>query len=100
MDALAQFLLVAALVEAVVQGIKPIYEKQEGKAWSIDPIIALVLSELVCISFSIDLFSAVGLETDIPYVGSVLTAIPFSRGANVVHDLIEMVRGAYLNIKA
>lgn len=85
-DILSQLLLVALLIEAIVTNIKPIYDKTKG--WQIDIILTLILSIVICVLVRIDLFALVGIPMILPYVGSVLTGIIVSRGANAVHDLI------------
>lgn len=85
-----QILLIATFVEALIQTVKPIYDKEKG--WNIDIIVALVLGVAVCLVTGIDLFTVVGLDPVVPYVGSVLTGILISRGANVAHELIALIQ--------
>jgi len=83
-----QLIIVAILVEAIWENIKMIWEN--GKA-SIDRIGALVIGILVCVLTSVDIFPIVNIPIAIPIVGSVLTGIIVSRGANFVHDLLEKI---------
>jgi hypothetical protein len=85
-----QILLIAAFVEALVQTIKPVYDKEKG--WNVDILVALAIAEVVCVGFGVDLFDAAGIKAVVPYLGSVLTGILLSRGANVVHEIIQIVR--------
>lgn len=83
-----QLIIVAILVEAIWENTKMIWEN--GKA-SIDRIGALVIGILVCVLTSIDIFSIVNIPIAVPIVGSVLTGIIVSRGANFVHDLLKKI---------
>lgn len=86
---LEQVLTIAILVEAVVTGIKPIYDKTKG--WNLDMLWSLVGGILVCVLSGVDIFKAVQIPLAVPYVGSVLTGIIASRGSNIVHDLIKLL---------
>ena len=83
-----QLIVVSILVEAIWDNCKMIW--QNGKV-SIDRIGALFFGILICAVANIDIFPIVGLTISIPVIGSVLTGIIVSRGANFVHDLIEKI---------
>ena len=85
-----QLVIVAILVEAVWDNFKMIW--QNGK-FSIDRIGALLISIFICLIAKVDIFPIVGLSVSIPYVGSILTGIITSRGANFVHDLFKKLKG-------
>lgn len=86
----SQILIVAILAEAIWENCKMIWQK--GKV-SIDMIGSLIISILVCVLTSVDVFPLVGFDLAIPYVGSVLTGIIVSRGANIVHELFSKIKG-------
>lgn len=86
----AQLVIVAILIEAIWENIKMIW--QNGK-FSIDKIGSLVISILICILAKIDIFSIVNLSIMVPVIGSILTGIIVSRGANFVHDLFNKISG-------
>lgn len=86
----AQLVIVAILVEAIWENIKMIY--QSGKI-SISMIGSLVISILLCVLTGIDIFPIVGLTISVPIIGSVLTGIIVSRGANFVNDLFAKLKG-------
>lgn len=92
----AQLVIVAILVEAIWENIKMVY--QSGKV-SISMIGSLVISILLCTLASIDIFPIVGLTISVPIVGSVLTGIIVSRGANFVNDLFTKLKGGSLDGK-
>lgn len=86
----AQLVIVAILVEAIWENIKMVY--QSGKL-SISMIGSLVVSILLCTIANVDIFPVVGLNISIPIIGSVLTGIIVSRGANFVNDLFTKLKG-------
>lgn len=86
----AQLVIVAILIEAIWENLKMVW--QNGK-FSIDKIGALVISILICILAKIDIFPIVNLSISVPVIGSILTGIIVSRGANFVHDLFNKISG-------
>lgn len=84
-------ILVAFLVESLIQTLKPIYDKETG--WNMDKIISVFVGILVCLVTNVDLFTELGFMVSIPYLGSVLTGVIASRGSNFVHDILKFVQG-------
>lgn len=87
MESLLLILVVAVLVEAVWENLKMVW--QSGKL-NVNMIGSLVVSILIAILTKIDIFGALGITINV-YVGSALTGIIISRGANFVHDLLTKV---------
>ena len=87
MEKFLTILTVAILVEAIWENLKMIW--QEGKL-NIDRIGSLIVSILVALFTKINVFSVLGISINI-YVGSVLTGIVISRGANFFHDLLTKI---------
>lgn len=85
----AQLIIIAILIEAIWENIKMIW--QNGK-FSIDKLGSLILSIVICILTKADIFPIVGISIVIPIIGSVLTGIIVSRGANFVHDLFAKIQ--------
>lgn len=95
-DTFWQLLVVALLIEAIVNNLKPLWDKTKG--FQIDNVISLVLAIAVCVLVGADLFALVGLPMIVPYVGSVLTGIIVCRGANTVHELIQAITIKRINM--
>ena len=91
---MAQIIIVAILAEAIWENCKMIWQK--GK-FSISMLGALIVSILVCVLTGADIFPLVGLNISVPFVGSVLTGIVASRGANFVSDLFTRLKGGATN---
>ena len=92
----AQLVIVAILVEAIWENCKMIWQK--GK-FSISMVGSLVVSILVCVLTKADIFPMVGLNITVPIVGSILTGMVVSRGANFVNDLFEKMKGGKVSGK-
>jgi hypothetical protein len=100
MDALnslnvGQLAIVAFFVEALIQTLKPLYDKKTG--WNKNGLFSLVIGITISVLTSVDLFKQVGLTIPFPNVGSVLTGIIASRGSNVFHDVFKVVQNQAVN---
>lgn len=93
-----QVLLVAFLVESLIQTIKPIYDKEKG--WNKDALIALIVGVGLCLLVNVNLFKIANLtlyprdELVNNYIGIVLTGLIASRGSNLAHDAFKFVQNA------
>ena len=75
----------AIIVEGIVEYFKTIFN--DGKLAF--PIIgAIVLGIVVSVAYGLDILAGLGLETQVPYLGNLLTGIMISRGSNYVSDLL------------
>lgn len=94
MEALLVLVVVAVLIEAVWEALKPVFgklvDKLQERGVPVDRIASLVIAMGVCLGIGarVDLFALLGLTLCIPYLGLILTAIILARGSNFVHDLI------------
>lgn len=89
MDNFLQIMVIALLAETIWENLKMVW--QEGKV-NIDRIGALVVSVLISVATQLDVFSILNFGIVIPFVGSFLTGILISRGANVIHDLLNKIQ--------
>ena len=76
----------AILIEGIVTYTNQ-FLIQENFCWQM--ALSLILGIIVAVAYKLDLPSYFNLESDIPYVGCVLTGILLSRGSNYVFDLIK-----------
>lgn len=104
MNELTIIFIVAFIVEAVWQAIKPLWparlrmlEKERGVP--VDAIGCLLISVLLCFGANVDLLNLVGVPMSIPYVGIILTALLIHRGSNFLHDVIAGINGIVQNNK-
>ena len=85
----AQLIIVAILIEAIWENLKMIWKDKKVNA---NMIGVLIVSIIVSVLTKIDIFPIVGLTIVAP-VGSILTGIIVSRGANFVNDLFKKLNG-------
>ena len=83
-----QIIVIALLAETIWENLKMIW--QEGKL-NVDRIGALIVSIVVSMATQLDVFAILNFGIAIPFVGSFLTGILISRGANVIHDLLNKI---------
>lgn len=86
----AQLIIIAILVEAIWENLRMIWDKNK---LNINMLGSLLLAMTLCTIFKVDAFPIIGLSTNIPVIGSLLTGIIVSRGANAVNDLFKKVKG-------
>lgn len=86
----AQLILIAILVEAIWENLKMVWQE---KKLNVNMLGSLLLSILICLLAGLDIFNIVGIELALPVVGSLLTGIVVSRGANFVNDLFSKLQG-------
>ena len=78
------------IITVLVEGIITYFNKffVSGSApWQM--IFSLVLGIVVAIAYKFDLPRYLNMESNIPYVGCILTGILISRGSNYIYDLIS-----------
>ena len=82
----AQLIIIAILVEAIWENLKMIWDKNK---LNINMLGSLLLSMIICVLAQINIFKIVGIELIVPVIGSLMTGIIVSRGANFVNDLFS-----------
>ena len=83
-----QIIVIDLLAETIWENLKMVW--QEGKV-NVDRIGALLVSVLVSMATQLDVFAILNFGIAIPFIGSFLTGILISRGANVIHDLLKKI---------
>jgi hypothetical protein len=91
MGTFIQILILATLAEALTDTVKWFFAAPD-KAELRNRLIALVLGILVAVGTKLDLFFASGIPIFIPWLGTILTGVVLSRGANIVHDIIKRIQ--------
>jgi uncharacterized membrane protein AbrB (regulator of aidB expression) len=86
--------MMAVIVEAIVE-----YGKTIGKAFTsgdvktaVTQLCAILISTVLCFTAGANLFAVLGIKFGIPWVGTLLTGIFASRGANFVSDLVKKIQ--------
>ena len=92
MENFATVIYGAILIEAVVNVIKNVKEKETSWKYWASLGVGLLVGVLVAYNWSIDLFSAVGMtEPKFSSAGAILTGVILSRGSNVIHDILGLI---------
>lgn len=99
-NVLLQIIVLAALIEATVQTVKPIWQPAERTAiFFVNLGVGMAMSVGINYLAGLDLFSAIGVPlVRLPIVGTLLTGLLLSRGANFVHDLIQISQKIKLRV--
>lgn len=80
-------IVVAITVEALVEYIWTEIIVEHKLHWK--QFIAMMLGIALALAANVDLYSAVGITFAVPFLGSVLTGIVFSRGSNYFADFVS-----------
>lgn len=93
MNGIALVITLAVTVEAMVDYVKCFYDYITGRCYKklVTRIAALVISILLCIAACADIFAAIGVVFRLKLMGTVLTGIFASRGANYISDLLSKI---------
>jgi len=81
-------IILAILAESITQYVKEIIE-----GFNFNKAMALVVALVICFGTNLDIFDILEVDFAMPYVGIGFAAIILSRGANVVHDLLDRIQG-------
>ena len=83
---ISKLITICVLVESMVTYINSFFVVGEPHY---QMILSLVFGIFIAVAYKIDLLKLADIESDIPYIGSILTGILFSRGSNYVHDILR-----------
>lgn len=89
-------IVMAIIVEAMIEYVKTIVgavEKGEYKT-AVTQVCAIALAVLLCFAAGADIFAALGIDFSMAWIGTLLTGIFASRGANYVSDIVKKIQGA------
>ena len=85
---LAIIFILAITVEALIEYGKLIFTAKIN--WK--QIVAIILAVILAVAANVDLYKLLGVTFIVPYVGTILTGIMFSRGANYLADFIKLTQ--------
>lgn len=91
MEMLVGVLLMAILVQFLVDRLKAIIPVDKIGKLEIAPIYALILGVSISIVSGTDMLALIGFKT-YPIFGEILTGIAVSGGSSAVHELISKLR--------
>lgn len=76
------------IIEGIITYVREFFVKGQFQ-WQM--LISIIVGILVTAAYQVDIIALVGLQTPVPYLGSVLTGILISRGSNYIFDLIKTI---------
>ena len=82
---ISKMIMTAILIEGIITYFNEFFVSGNAP-WQM--ILSLILGIVIAMAYKLDLPKYLGLQSDISYVGSVLTGILISRGSNYLYDLI------------
>ncbi len=78
----------AILIEAIITYFNQFFV-QENFCWQM--LFSIALGIVIAVAYKLDLPAHFNLNSQIPYVGCVLTGILLSRGSNYIFDLLNKI---------
>lgn len=85
----SQLLLMVVLAESIWQTLKMVWQKDKLHP---DTLGALIIGVIFAVATGMDIFHLLGIPVRVPYLGEVFTGILASRGANFLHDLMQIAQ--------
>ena len=82
----SKMLMVCVVLEGIITYINNFFVIGEPHY---QMILSLIFGIFIAVAYKIDILKLANIESEIPYVGSVLTGILFSRGSNYIHDILQ-----------
>ena len=87
---ISRMLMVCMILEGIITYINNFFVLGE---LHYQMVLSLIFGIFISVAYKIDLLKLVNIESEIPYVGSVLTGIIFSRGSNYLYDFMSKIIG-------
>ena len=82
-------LALAVVIEGVVTYANEWFVKGKPQ-WK--QIATVLFGVAIALAYGVDLVAMLGLESTVPFVGSVLSGILLSRGSNYLNDLLQSLQ--------
>ncbi|MHB1125598.1 MAG: hypothetical protein ACYC2T_01365 [Bacillota bacterium] len=88
MEAIQALVFMSIVVEFIVGVFKKLISDRYSQ------LVSMGVGVLLCITYRVGIFAAMGLITDYPIVDYVLSGIVVSRGSNALYDLVSKRKSA------
>lgn len=94
MQGIVLILALSVLVEAIVEYAKSIEKMFTEKNYrtAVTQLSAAIIAIVLCFAANANLFATLGITFAAPWIGTALTGLFASRGANFVSDLIKRIQ--------
>lgn len=87
MDTIGLIIVTATFVEAIVNIVKMIWDK-EKRSISYSVLLSLAIGIVIALSTNLDILGAFGVVIEWKILPQVISGVIISRGANYVYDLV------------
>ena len=84
----SKLITICILVESMITYINSFFVVGEPHY---QMVLSLIFGIFIAVAYKIDLIKIADIESDMPYIGSILTGILISRGSNYVYDLMSKI---------
>lgn len=84
----SKMVMTAVLVEGIITYFNEFFVSGDAP-WQM--IFSLALGIVVAVAYKFDLPRYLNMESNIPYIGCILTGILISRGSNYIYDLLTRI---------
>ena len=92
---LVMVVVISIICQYVVDQIKKLFKFHKGRYFkniiNLKVLTSMIISFFMCICYNIDMLALLGLTSEIPVVGQIITAIIVSAGSSTVHDLVQRI---------
>ena len=85
---ISKIFTICILVESMVTYINNFFVTTEPHY---QMVLSLMFGVFIAVAYKIDLLKLADIESDMPYISSILTGILISRGSNYVYDLMSKI---------
>ena len=94
MQTIVLILILAITVEALIQYVKTIIKMLEDKQYKTfaTQVAAILIAVFISFAAGVDVYSLVGISFAVSWLGTLLTGIVISRGANYTSDFIKRIQ--------
>ncbi len=85
---ISKLITICVLVESMVTYINSFFVVGEPHY---QMVLSLVFGIFIAVAYKIDLLKLADIESEMPYIGSILTGILISRGSNYVYNILNLM---------
>ena len=85
---ISKLITICVLVESMVTYINSFFVVGEPHY---QMVLSLIFGIFISVAYQIDLLKLANIESEIPYIGSILTGVLISRGSNYIYDLMSKI---------
>jgi hypothetical protein len=84
----SKMLMVCVVLEGIITYINSFFVVGEPHY---QMVLSLIFGIFISVAYKIDLLKLADIESEMPYIGSILTGILISRGSNYVYNILNLM---------